>query len=181
MNHDEMKVRAELSRDEKLIWTGRPYQGLIVRAVDGFLIPFSLIWGGFAIFWEGAAFISGAPAFFLLFGSAFVIIGLYLIFGRFIHDMLRRRHVIYGLTDKRAVFISKSGIQSVFLGEARDLHYKPHKGGLGTLQFGKGPSIFSMTLNQQMGLWTGLPTVPTFEKIKDGDRVYKEVKRLIGL
>ena len=181
MDNNEIKVRAELSRDEKLIWTGKPYQGLMIRAVDTFLIPFSLLWGGFFLFWEVAALTSGAPVFSLMFGAAFVIIGLYFIFGRFLHDILRRRHVIYGLTEKRFLFISRSGIQSVLLSEAHNVKYKPHKGGQGTLQFGKNPSIFGMTLSQQMGFWSGSPAVPTFEKIQDGDYVYKEVKRLIGL
>lgn len=181
MDNDELKVRGELSRDEKLIWTGRPYQGLMIRPADGLLIPFSLLWGGFAIFWEVSVFQSGAPAFFLLFGAAFVIIGLYLIFGRFFHDMLRRRHVLYGLTDKRLIFMSKSGIRSVLLSDAGDLKYSPHKGGRGTLQFGKSPSLFSMTASHQMGFWSGRPAVPTFERIQDGARVYQEVKRLLGL
>ena len=74
------KLENELSSDESLLWSGRPKQGIVLRASDTFMIPFSLLWGGFAFFWEYSAYKSGAPPFFLLFGGAFVLVGIYIIF-----------------------------------------------------------------------------------------------------
>ena len=45
-------VHGELGSDEQLLWTGAPKTGLRLRPSDATLIPFSLIWGGFAIYWE---------------------------------------------------------------------------------------------------------------------------------
>src|SRR5512145_2674932 len=101
-NYDiENELRPNLSSDAKLIWTGKPKTGIVFRGSDAFLIPFSLLWGGFAVFWETNVIATGAPFFFKLWGIPFVLVGLYLTVGRFFFDAKKRANTIYGLTSDR--------------------------------------------------------------------------------
>ena len=102
----EQSIRRELGSQESLLWSDQPKQGMVLRAADAFLIPFSIMWCGFAIFWESSVFTSRAPFFFKLWGAPFVLVGLYFVFGRFIADAAERRRTVYGLTNERVLIIS---------------------------------------------------------------------------
>jgi hypothetical protein len=88
------------------LWSGRPPQGFLLRASDALLIPFSVLWGGFAIFWEWGVTHTGKgspPAIFPIFGGVFVVVGIYMMIGRFFHDAWRRSRTVYALTEDRAI------------------------------------------------------------------------------
>ncbi|WIB35703.1 MULTISPECIES: hypothetical protein [unclassified Curtobacterium] len=92
----------ELHPGERLLWVGQSDPARLFGGRDAFLVPFSLLWGGFAISWEVGVLISGAPWFFALFGSVFVLIGLHLIVGRFFVKRHRKRTEAFAVTDRRA-------------------------------------------------------------------------------
>lgn len=98
----EAHLAPYLRPGERLLWAGRPDPDVILTGADLFLVPFSLLWGGFAIFWEVAAMPSG-PLFFRLWGIPFVAAGVYFIGGRFVHKAYRKRRTAYGLTATRAI------------------------------------------------------------------------------
>src|SRR4029079_12755895 len=91
-------LRRELAPTEKALWFAQPRQGLVLRSADAVLIPFSLLWGGFAVFWEASVIMIGAPFFFPLFGALFVVVGFYLIFGRFVFDARQRICTFFAVT-----------------------------------------------------------------------------------
>lgn len=174
-------ISAELERGEKLIWSGQPRQGMYFTAQDFYLVPFSLLWGGFAIFWEVLVLMSNAPIVFPLFGSVFVLVGIYFIFGRFVHGSWRRKRIQYALTDKRIIIAVSSGVESIRLHDALNLKAKRHMNGRMTILFGPAPSLFSIDIARQFNAMAGAPSRAAFEQIEDGERVYSELKRLTGL
>src|SRR5215510_383992 len=99
-------VRKELSSNEKLVWSGSPIQGIRLRAQDALLIPFSLLWGAGAIFWETSVLRGGAPLFFALWGIPFVLIAAYITVGRFFVAARQRARTYYAVTNQRALIIS---------------------------------------------------------------------------
>ena len=93
---------------ETVVWSGRPAQGLLFTSRDWLLIPFSLIWCGFSIFWETTVLsLPTAPLFMKLFGAAFVLMGLYFVAGRFLLDAWVRSGTQYAITNNR-VLINRS-------------------------------------------------------------------------
>ncbi|MDN4648979.1 hypothetical protein [Curtobacterium sp. PsM8] len=92
----------QLRPGERLLWAGQSDPGRFFSGRDGFLVPFSILWGGFAIFWEVGVLTTGAPWFFALFGSVFVLVGLHLIVGRFLVKRYRKRTEAFAVTDRRA-------------------------------------------------------------------------------
>ncbi|WMX14016.1 hypothetical protein [Aureispira sp. CCB-E] len=134
-NSAKQHLKKHVNKGERIIWANRPKQGIIFRASDGCLIPFSLAWGGFAIFWESMVIIMDAPIFMALFGIPFVLIGLYLIIGRFFHDMYIRKKIIYGLTEKRIVIKRGDNLRFVDLSALTDIQVLEKKDGSGSILF----------------------------------------------
>lgn len=107
----EIEIAQHLDRDERLLWSGVPGGGLRLRKSDLLTIPFSIMWGGFAIFWEYSAMEHG-PLFFRLWGIPFVAVGVYMMVGRFYWDAYVRDHTVYAVTDKRVIIVSGTWTRS---------------------------------------------------------------------
>ena len=137
------QMSAVVMPEETIVWTGRAPAALRLRPIDAILIPFSLMWGGFALFWESSVINDGAPLFFRLWGIPFVVIGVYLVLGRFLVDAYLRGQTRYAITD-RAVYIARFGAFSSvrrFAGSALDfVTYGPQKDGA-TIRFAPPPSL----------------------------------------
>lgn len=116
MNDPQRTAREHLRPDEQLYWAGAGDPSKVFSGRDGLLVPFSVLWCGFAVFWEANALTSGAPVFFALFGGAFVLIGLHLVFGRFFVKRHRKRSTTYALTNRRALIITPRGSREVPVG-----------------------------------------------------------------
>lgn len=140
------RFRPYLFAGERILWSGQPKQGLALSGRDGLLIPFSLLWGGFAIFWNVAVWLApfgadqgGDPGWlFKLWGLPFLVIGLYMIAGRFFHDARIRRTIFYAVTDQRILVLRGSKITSLDIDRLPRLELTEHRDGTGTLAFENG-------------------------------------------
>ena len=179
MHRDATAVlQPELGSGEKLLWSGRPQQGLRLRASDALLIPFSLMWGGFAIFWEYSALQTG-PLFFALWGIPFVGVGLYLIAGRFFVDAWQRARTHYGLTNQRVLIVAglrSRQVTSLPLRTLADVSLQERSDRSGTIQFGHVPAPYGwMARSGWPGPGRHLP--PAFELIENVRSVYTQLQQ----
>ena len=165
-----------LDRGERQLWAGVPRQGIAFRGSDVFMIPFSLLWCGFAIFWEMQVSTTGAPGFFLLWGIPFVLAGLYITVGRFFLDARRRARTAYAVTSDRVII--NSGLfapttKSLNVRTISDVTLQERPNGTGTITFGAVSPFAGMYAGMS---WRGIPQTPSFEMIPDARRVYNIIR-----
>lgn len=139
VHEDSMRIiEPHLDDDEELVWAAQPRQGIMLTSADLYLIPFSILWGGFAIFWE-VSVLSAGISLFAIFGVPFVLIGLYLMIGRFFVAARRRAQTHYGITNKRVLVVrgkNSEELQSKELSSIGELNLKVRSDGSGTIDFG---------------------------------------------
>jgi hypothetical protein len=173
-----------LFNGERILWTGQPKQGLVLSARDTFLIPFSLMWGGFAIFWNAMVWLApfdtnsgGNPGwFFKLWGLPFLVIGLYLIVGRFLHDAHIRKNQFYAVTDQRILVLRKSKITSLDIRRLPRLELSEHGDGTGTLAFEASNTGYWRGMNGFSWWLPALSTGTQFFRIDNPRRVYEIIR-----
>jgi hypothetical protein len=169
----ETILSTELAPSEGLLWSGKPHGGIRLRGTDGLMIPVSIFWCGFAIFWETAVVANRAPFFFTLWGIPFVLAGFYLVFGRFLVDALVRSRTVYGVTNERILIVSTwfgRRVRSIGLRALSDISMSQRSDGSGTITFGPVQSF-----GQAFGLGSrgNRHSSPSFEMIQNVKSVYQ--------
>lgn len=175
-----------LSSGERILWSGRPKQGIAFGRSDILAIPFSLLWGGFALFWNIGVWTfpktgGGIDWFMRLWGLPFLAVGLYLIVGRFFYDAWVRTRLSYAVTNQRVLF--RGGSQSSKL-TSREITSLPmielteHRDGTGTIVFDSeevGYSIFGRS--RGFGGWAPAASANAqFFRIDNPRRVYELIR-----
>jgi hypothetical protein len=184
-------LQSELSSGESFAWAGQPSRKVVFHSQDWAMIPFGLLWGGFSMFWEASVLgfqvpvhtKSANPAtwFMALWGIPFVLIGQYLIWGRFLYNSWKKGRIFYAVTNKRVMVVNRGRSRKViaaFLQQLPAIEKSVRRDGIGTITFGIVPMISGRNTN--MAAWDGglSSTVPTFVDVEDAEGVYRIVSDL---
>jgi hypothetical protein len=183
-----LKIQSELTSGESVLWTGKPNSGVIFHSDDWYIIPFSLLWGGFAIFWEagvlgywGTNAKGGTPSLFMaIWGIPFIVIGQYMIWGRFLNDSWLKKRTYYAVTNRRVLVIQegwKRKTCSMFLSAIPTIEREGTT--TGTLWFGPKYPVLAGRGQKTRGMSRfTVGDAPMFADIDDMDSVYRMVMDL---
>lgn len=171
-------ITGRLMPGERIVWQGQPKQGFLLTQRDLLLIPSSLAFCAFSIFWTVMATGNGAPFFFMLWGLMFVSIGLFSVFGRFAMDAWVRRDLHYTVTDQRILITRPAPFRRftvLRLGQLPDIDLNERRDGRGTIRFGHAVPVWG---NRGMSGWSAsLDPTPQFLAIEDARRVFDLIQR----
>jgi len=189
-------IQPELVPGESVLWVGRPSPGVIFGSRgDPGLIPFSLMSGGFAVVWETMVIWSlfSKPdlerSLFAIVGIPFVVMGQYMIWGRFVRAARQKRTICYAVTNQRVIVVQNSQKRQVASAEIRSLPSmikEKRSGEVATLRFYAATELYPKWSIRMSGKWNqwdawdelSLKNGPVFVDIKDADSVYQLISAL---
>jgi hypothetical protein len=178
MDVDYSRIQAALVPGERVIWWGRPDPTVNFGAKDLYLIPFSLLWGGFAIFWEYSVVTKAPSSLGVLWGIPFVAIGLFMIVGRFFYKRYAKRRTLYALTESRAVVVRGSSTTEVPLRDLRIMTMPSRNGRHLSVRFGQAKSsLLGNNVNAEIYANTGMD----FLARSSGTVSFFDVADVVGL
>ncbi|MDX1962133.1 MAG: hypothetical protein SFX18_03205 [Pirellulales bacterium] len=143
-------LEKELDRDERLVWSDQPIPSRYARGV-GFIWLFAIPWTAFAVFWTGGALWMGGQMqnddgffglvrfVFPLFGLPFILVGLGMLSAPY-WVRQHARQTIYGITDRRAIVLSKNWLMGLKVrsfrpAELKNIERQEFDDGSGTITF----------------------------------------------
>jgi hypothetical protein len=149
---------------------------------DKYVIPFSLAFFAFAVFWVVGA--SAAGGAFGLFGIPFLAVALYNVFGRFIYKANRKRRTIYAVTNRRVLEIVRSrrgeSVHATYLRSIPNISTSADSDGHGSIEFVTNQAPYAHLANSGMEFFAQgrLAGGVNFYDIEDPQGVADLVERL---
>lgn len=172
-------LQDELESGERIVWNGRPKQGIIFRPYDKFVGIFALFGLGGSIAWIYGALSTNAPPFVLIIVALGIAQFLFAGIGAFVKDLQTRKNAFYALTNKRVIVVSASAlrqVRSLNLQAVTDISFSRNNDDVGTILFGPAPSNAPWivhtclhTFHQNMPL--------NFDTIENVSTVYELVRK----
>jgi hypothetical protein len=182
------KIQPELMSGESVYWAGMPNPKVIFHSDDWAAIPFSLVWTGFFVFWEAQALgFSGKTSrpvgndiFMELWGIPFLIVGNYMVWGRFFVDAWAKRRTYYAVTNRRVLVLQEGWRRKTSTTFLEAIPQIEREGAVtGTLWFGtKYPILAAKGRKTRDMSRFSIGDVPVFADIGDVDSVHRLIMDL---
>ncbi len=96
------KSTASSEKNQEVLWSGTPVQGILFQSADYVLIPVAVAID-VAILFYAYRIIASTSAWYLILLSPFIWVGYYMTIGRFRADAKRRRGIFYELTSSQLI------------------------------------------------------------------------------
>jgi hypothetical protein len=175
MTDDDIIKRAAGARD-KVLWTGRPVQGLRLSPADKVLVPFSLAFTGFLFLVFQSMRANDAPSFVYIPLMLFVAVAAYLLGGRFFYDAFRRSQLSYGLTNRQVVIVHGNvgpTTECLDLSTLPPMTLVPDGANSASIWFGAPPSGLLPGIGAVQG--QGRLGAPYFDRIENAQSVREQI------
>ena len=156
---------------DRVLWKGRPEKGITMRPDELVTIPFGIFFTLFALFWISMAMQAGGI--FALFGVPFVLVGLYMVGGRFIINELMKKNTAYVITDKAIIRKRGSRVNVWYGRDLSDMQVFSHKNGTTSFMF----STVQVHYNRRRGMSTHLYGIENVRDAKDVSEAIKQIER----
>ena len=136
------------------------------------------MFAGFAIFWETSVLsAANSPIFMKLWGVPFLLIGLYLVVGRFVVDAWARRGITYAVTDRRILILRRGPFPkftAMTFNQVPNVNLADRGDGRGTVRFGHDLSSWT---RQGYASWSpALDPTPQFTAIEEARTVFEHIQ-----
>jgi hypothetical protein len=173
-------LQSSLRPGEQLLWCGRPDPAVVFVPADFFVVPFSIVWVGIAVAWEFGLSAANAPSAFRLVGVPFVLIGAYLLAGRFVTRWASKRKTVYVITSERVIVQTRSVFKETPV-QGGSMSVRRSRSGrhatVGFEPFGSYYTTGAPTMTGPPMAGTGMPTMgaPTRRWVAPGSLVFADV------
>lgn len=181
MTDDFSFARPYLAPGEAILWRGKPESGHLLGPQDFIMIPFSIFWCGFAIFWFVTA-LQNTMLPFALFGIPFVCMGLYITVGRFFHTAWLRKNTAYVITSSKVIRRRGNRIDMLEAATFPTIYVTARTDGTGTIRFGESVyySRGRVRYSTMSTTWGPNERLFTLDNIPDVARVQQILHSIAG-
>lgn len=177
-------ILQELDENEEVLWSGQPNPNVYFAKGDLFLVPFTLLWCGFAFVGTYNALVRGTLSLFAIMPVFFCIIGLYITVGRFIVKKIRKMRTGYVITNKRAfeIIVTRNRkTKEIYFSQMPGLNSTVNRKKRGSITFSNANFFQDFYANTGMDFgMTQQSGFPAFYDVDDVDvpiRILKQQRR----